>query len=426
MSKQDGTGRQVTTEPFDDPRASIMHIDMDAFFASVELLDRPDLRGRPVIVGHHGARSVVTAATYEARRYGVNSAMPMAVALRRCPQAVVLEPHMERYREASRRVMAIFDSFTPLVERLSIDEAFLDVAGARRISGSPFAIGTEIRRRVHAELGLTCSVGIASTKFVAKLASGRSKPDGLLVVPADGVREFLDPLPVSALWGVGASTEEALLRRGLRTVADVATTPLPSLVSALGEATGRRLHALANGVDPRPVDTRQIEKSAGHEITFADDVADPELVRRELLRLCDKVAVRMRRSGVRCRTVAVKVRFGDFSTLTRSRTLVEATDVARVLYEASSALLEAANPMRRPVRLIGVRGEQLVEGDDVAFSLWSDSDDWRDAELAVDGVAARFGSGAVRPASLLSRSAPESAKGIDLSDTLATRNRSSD
>lgn len=426
MSKQDGSGRQITAESLDDPRASILHIDMDAFFASVELLERPDLRGRPVIVGHLGARSVVTAATYEARRFGVNSAMPMAVALRRCPHAVVLEPHMERYREASRRVMAIFDSFTPLVERLSIDEAFLDVAGARRISGSPFAIGTEIRQRVHAELGLTCSVGIASTKFVAKLASGRSKPDGLLVVPADGVRAFLDPLPVSALWGVGGSTEEALVRRGLRTVADVAMSPLPSLVSVLGEASGRRLHALANGVDPRPVDTRQMEKSAGHEITFADDVADSELVRRELLRLCDKVAVRMRRSGVRCRTVAVKVRFGDFTTLTRSRTLVEATDVARVLFEASSALLESANPLPRPVRLIGVRGEQLVEADDVAFSLWSDSDDWRDAELAVDGVAARFGSGAVRPASLLSRSAPESAKGIDISDTVAMRSRSSD
>lgn len=426
MSKQDGSGRQITADSLDDPRASILHIDMDAFFASVELLERPDLRGRPVIVGHLGARSVVTAATYEARRFGVNSAMPMAVALRRCPHAVVLEPHMERYRDASRRVMAIFDSFTPLVERLSIDEAFLDVAGARRISGSPFTIGTEIRRRVYAELGLTCSVGIASTKFVAKLASGRSKPDGLLVVPADGVRAFLDPLPVSALWGVGGSTEESLVRRGLRTVADVATAPLSSLVSALGEATGRRLHALANGVDPRAVDTRQIEKSAGHEITFADDVAEPELVRRELLRLCDKVAVRLRRSGVRCRTVAVKVRFGDFTTLTRSRTLVEATDVARVLFEASSALLESANPLRRPVRLIGVRGEQLVEADEVAFSLWSDSDDWRDAELAVDDVAARFGSGAVRPASLLSRSAPESAKGIDISDTVATRSRSSD
>lgn len=426
MSKQDGTGRQVTVEPLDDPLASILHIDMDAFFASVELLQRPELRGRPVIVGHRGARSVVTAATYEARRFGVNSAMPMSVALRRCPQAVVLEPQMERYREASRRVMVIFDSFTPLVERLSIDEAFLDVAGARRSSGSPFAIGTEIRRRVHAELGLTCSVGIASTKFVAKLASARSKPNGLLVVPAHGVRAFLDPLPVSALWGVGASTEEVLARRGLRTIADVAATDLPALVSALGEASGRRLHALANGVDPRPVDTRQIEKSAGHEITFADDIADPELVRRELLRLCDKVAVRMRRQGVRCRNVAVKVRFGDFSTLTRSRTLVEATDVARVLYEASSALLETANPLRRPVRLIGVRGEQLVEGDDVAFSLWSDSDEWREAELAVDGVAARFGPGAVRPASLFARSAPESAKGIDLSDTLATRNRLSD
>ncbi|PPH23733.1 DNA polymerase IV [Rathayibacter toxicus] len=426
MSKQDGTGRQVTAQPLDDPSASILHVDMDAFFASVELLDRPELRGRPVIVGHLGARSVVTAATYEARQYGVNSAMPMALALRRCPQAVVLEPHLERYRDVSRRVMTLFESFTPLVERLSIDEAFLDVAGARRLSGSPFAIGTEIRRRVHAELGLTCSVGVASTKFVAKLASGRSKPDGLLVVPSDAVHTFLDPLPVSALWGVGARTEEVLLRRGLHTVADVAASPLPSLVAALGEATGRRLHALAHGVDSRPVDTRQIEKSSGHETTFAEDVADLELVRREILRLCDRVAVRLRRSETRCRTVAVKVRFGDFRTVIRSRTLLEETDVARVLYDAASALLDVANPLHRPVRLIGVRGEQLVKGDTGAVALWSDAEQWRDAERAVDGVAQRFGRGAVRPASLCAPSVPESANGIDFSDTRATRSQSSD
>lgn len=426
MSKQDGSGRQVTTAPVDDPSASIMHIDMDAFFASVELLDHPELRGKPVIVGHVGPRSVVTAATYEARKFGVNSAMPMAVALRHCPQAIVLEPHMERYRDASARVMSIFDSITPLVERLSIDEAFLDVSGARKLLGTPWQIGTMIRRRVYEELGLTCSVGIAATKFVAKLASSTAKPDGLLVVPAARTQEFLDPLPVSALWGVGAATEEAMHRRGLRTVADVRSTPIGSLISGLGEASGARLHALARGYDPRVVDTRTVEKSVGHEITFADDVADPVLVRRELLRLADRVATRMRRSGVRARTVAVKVRFGDFSTLTRSRTLAEPSDTGRVLYEAAAELLTAANPMSRPVRLIGVRGEQLVDADEVAFSLWSETEDWREAELAVDDVAKRFGSGAVRPASLLSPRAPESAKGIDLSDKLAMRNRSSD
>lgn len=426
MSKQDGSGRQTTPEPVDDPRASIMHVDMDAFFASVELLEHPELRGKPVIVGHIGPRSVVTAATYEARRFGVNSAMPMAVALRRCPHAVVLEPHMERYREASSKVMAIFDSVTPLVERLSIDEAFLDVAGARRLLGTPWQIGTHIRRRVHDELGLSCSVGIAATKFVAKLASSTAKPDGLLVVPADRTRAFLDPLPVSALWGVGAATEETMQRRGLRTIADVASTPLPSLISALGDASGRRLHDLARGLDPRAVDIRTVEKSVGHEVTFADDVADPVLVRRELLRLSDRVAARMRRSGLRCRTVAVKVRFGDFSTLTRSRTLSEPSDVGRAVYDAAAELLEAANPMARPVRLIGVRGEQLVAADDVAFSLWSETEDWREAELAVDTVSERFGAGAVRPASLLSPRAPESAKGIDMSDKLAMRNRSSD
>ncbi|NQX10070.1 DNA polymerase IV [Microbacteriaceae bacterium VKM Ac-2855] len=426
MSKQDGSGRQVTTEPVDDPRASIMHVDMDAFFASVELLDHPELVGLPVIVGHIGARSVVTAATYEARRYGVNSAMPMAVALRRCPNAIVLEPHMERYREASAKVMAIFDDVTPLVERLSIDEAFLDVAGARRLLGTPWQIGTLIRRRVRDELGLNCSVGVAASKFVAKLASSTAKPDGLLIVPADRTQAFLDPLPVSALWGVGATTEESLHRRGLRRIVDVRTTPLPVLISGLGEATGRRLHELARGHDPRVVDTRVVEKSVGHEMTFADDIVDPVLVRRELLRLSDRVAARMRGSGVRARTIAVKVRFGDFSTLTRSRTLSEASDVGRVVYEAAAELLDAANPMARPVRLIGVRGEQLVDADDVAFSLWDDAEDWREAELAVDDIGKRFGVGSVRPASLLSRRAPESAKGIDISDKLAMRNRSSD
>src|SRR5680860_389093 len=238
MGKQDGSERQVTTAPVDDSTATILHIDLDAFFVSVELLDHPENVDRPVIVGHRSGRSVVTAANYIARRFGVNSAMPMALALRKCPQAVVLEPHMSAYKHYSDRVMSIFDDITPLVEPLGIDEAFLDVAGARRLHGSPAVIGAWIRSRVESETGLTCSVGAASTKFVAKLASGRAKPNGLLVIPADDTIAFLHPLPVGALWGVGATTEQTLLRLGLKRIGDIANTPLAVLQTTLGEAGG--------------------------------------------------------------------------------------------------------------------------------------------------------------------------------------------
>src|SRR4051812_10891883 len=223
----------------------MLHVDMDAFFASVELLERPDLVGKPVIVGHRSARSVVTAATYEARKYGVNSAMPMALALRRCPNAIVLEPHFEKYSHYSKIVMNICRDLTPLVEPLSIDEAFLDVAGARRLLGSSFEIATLLRARVLEATGLTCSVGVAATKFVAKLASSRAKPDGLLFVPLEGTLDFLHPLPISALWGVGAKTEERLVRLGLRTVGDVASTPLATLQKMIGDAAGQKLADLA-------------------------------------------------------------------------------------------------------------------------------------------------------------------------------------
>ncbi|MFT4285712.1 MAG: DNA polymerase IV [Protaetiibacter sp.] len=400
MSKQDGSARQVSAEPVDDPAAHIMHVDMDAFFASVELLDRPELAGKPVIVGHRSQRSVVTAATYEARRYGVNSAMPMAVALRRCPHAVVLEPHFERYAHYSRRVMAILGDITPHVEQLSVDEAFLDVAGARRLLGSSWTIGTALRERVFSETGLRCSAGAASTKFVAKLASSRAKPDGLLVVPAARTVEFLHALPVSALWGVGGKSEEVLVRLGLRSVGDLAHAPLEMLRRAIGDAGAERLHELSWGRDPRQVTPGHEEKSIGHETTFETDRTDPAELHRVLLQLADGVGQRLRRAGVTGRTVAIKLRFDDFTTISRSRTLAEPTDLGRRIYEEARKLYDQANTSRRPVRLIGVRAEQLT-GDVAALGLWDDDGDWREAEQAVDAIAERFGVGAVRPAALL-------------------------
>jgi len=279
-----GTGRGLVG---DDAGCGVLHVDMDAFYASVELIGRPELRGRPVIVSGGGTRGVVLSATYEARRFGVHSAMPMGRARRLCPQGVVIEPDHHRYAEVSRGVMEIFRSITPLVEPLSLDEAFLDVTGAVRRLGSPAAIGELIRDRVADEQQITCSVGVAVTKFVAKLASGRAKPDGLLVVPRDQTVAFLHALPVGALWGVGERTEESLGRLGLVTVADLAHTPVDTLRRALGDAVGSQLHELAWGRDPRPVVPEQAEKSIGAEETFQRDVDDPEVVLRELLRLSE-------------------------------------------------------------------------------------------------------------------------------------------
>ena len=410
MSKQDGSGRQVTTNTVDDGVSSIMHVDMDAFFASVELLERPDLVGLPVIVGHHGARSVVTAATYEARKYGVNSAMPMSIALRRCPNAIVLEPHFERYTHFSRMVMAICDDLTPKVERLGIDEAFLDVAGARKLIGSPYEVATLLRHRVLSETGLHCSVGIAATKFIAKLASGLSKPDGLLVVPLADTLNFLHPLPISALWGVGVKTEEQLSRLGLRTVGDVAATPLATLQKKLGDAGGRKLHELSWARDLRSVSPVPEEKSVGHEVTFGHDVTDSAVIRRELLRMSDQVAVRLRRAGMEGKTVVLKLRFSDFSTITRSRTISEPTDLARRIYDEVTDIYEGLGKQHERIRLVGVRMEQLAPAGGTAMGLWETDEGWRDAEQAMDAVTARFGRGLVQRAALVKkRTAPDPA-----------------
>ncbi|GAA1218859.1 DNA polymerase IV [Rhodoglobus aureus] len=401
MGKQDGLKRHVSATDIDDSSATILHVDMDAFFASAELLDRPELIGKPVIVGHNSTRSVVTAATYEARKYGVNSAMPMALALRRCPQAVVLEPHFERYQYFSTQVFEICDELTPKVERLGIDEAFLDVAGARAIYGSPIKVAALLRARVLAETGLVCSVGAAASKYVAKVASGLSKPDGLLVIPADKTIEFLHPLPISALWGVGGKTEEALQQRGFSTIAHIAHADRASLTRAVGEASAVKLHNLAWGNDLRQVVERPAEKSIGHETTFEYDVLDADEICRELLRLSGKVAIRLRTAGMVARTVVLKLRFDDFSTVTRSRKLPEPTDLGRTLYDTVRGVYEEFAAEGRPVRLVGVRGEQLVDPGGTLVSLWDTTDGWRDAEEAMEAACARFGRGAVGPARLL-------------------------
>ncbi|MGV8885158.1 MAG: DNA polymerase IV [Microbacteriaceae bacterium] len=403
MSKQDGSARQVTSGPIDDSSATILHVDMDAFFASVELLEHPELRGKPVIVAHDSPRSVVTAATYEARKFGVNSAMPLAIAKRRCPRAIILEPHFERYVHYSGIVMSLCDEFTPLVERVGIDEAFLDVSGAGKLYGGPMAVGAQLRERVKSETGLICSVGAASTKFVAKLASSRSKPDGLLVIPADATLEFLHPLPISALWGVGGKTEEVLTRHGLRTVGALARTPVEALTSAVGQAGAQRLHDLSWGIDPRSVVTQVAEKSVGHELTFADDVTDASIIRREMLRLSGMVGTRLRKGGMLARTVVLKLRFADFSTITRSRTLTEATDLGRRIYEEVSDIYAAVGKHHEPIRLVGVRAEQLVDEASAQLGLWDADESWREAEDVMDSVSARFGRGLVTPAALIGR-----------------------
>ncbi|HIW61202.1 MAG TPA: DNA polymerase IV [Candidatus Stackebrandtia excrementipullorum] len=385
----------------DDTGCHILHVDMDAFFASVEIAKDPSLRGKPVIVGGLGQRGVVSAASYEARRFGVNSAMPMGVARKRCPHGVYLPPDFAEYSRISKAVMAVFAEYTPAVEPLSVDEAFLDVAGSRRLFGSGRKIAAHIRHRVHTDHDVTCTVGVASTKFIAKLASTQAKPNGLAVVPAGRVLDFLHPLPVSALWGVGEKTAKALSRLGLRTVGDVAALPVARLRSAVGRASSEHLHALAWGRDVRQVETRHVEKSVGAETTFEQDVADVEEVVRTVLGLAHKVAGRARRTGVRGRTISVKIRYGNFTTVNRSRTLVESTDVARDIHTVAADLLRAN--VTGAVRLVGVRLEGL-SNDDSGFHqprLGDPQHGWREVERTVDDLAERFGRGVVRPASLI-------------------------
>ncbi len=392
----------------DDAGCTILHVDMDAFYASVSLLRRPDLVGRPVIVGGAGNRGVVLSATYEARSLGIHSAMPMSRARRLAPQAEIIAPDFRAYSDASAAVMAIFRSITDRVEPLSQDEAFLDVAGATRRLGRPVQIAAMIRALVHDEQGITCSIGVAANKFIAKMASGRCKPDGLLLVPTDQVVAFLHPMPVGALWGVGEKTEERLHRFGLRTVGDVAATPRATLVRAFGAALGSHLHDLAWGRDQRRVSATERERSIGADETFATDTDDPEVIRTELLRLSDKVAGRMRRAGFVGRTVQLRVRFADFTTITRSKTLPDSTDVGHDIYRTALALYDALGLQRVRLRLVGVRVEQLIERSSATEQLLLGAPERgrRDAEEALDRVRDRFGPSSVQPARLLDRGDP--------------------
>ena len=384
----------------DDSQTNILHIDMDAFFVSVELLEHPELAGKPVAVGGR-ERGVVSAASYEARAYGVNSAMAVGQAYWLCPSIIMLPPRGDLYREVSRRIMAILADVTPKIEQVSVDEAFLDVSGARRLFGSPVEIGQALRHKIRSEVGVPASVGIAATKHVAKVASAHAKPDGLLLIPASQTVEFLHSLPVGALWGVGEKVRQKLEVQGVETVADLANLGEERLVRILGQASGRHLFALANGVDPRQVEISRPEKSVGREETFFDHVSDREELARVLLSQAHDTARRLRAMGLVARSISIKVRFADFTTITRSTTLAQPSSVASDLYAGAMRLLAAVTIRGDGLRLLGMRAEQLIDPTDGIQLAFDDDPRRAKAEAVMDLAQVRFGRAALRPAALI-------------------------
>ncbi len=384
------------------PRA-ILHVDMDAFFASVEQLDNPDLRGKPVLVGGTSKRGVISAASYEARAFGCHSAMPTAVAKRLCPHAIVVKPRGRRYRELSDQVFAIFDDFTPLVQPLSIDEAFLDVTGSERLLGPAIEIAKTIRARIKAEVGLTASVGLAPNKFLAKLASDLKKPDALVVIDPDRIQETLDPLPVTVIFGIGKAAAQRLERLGVRTIAQLRQLEPRTLTATFG-SWGERVSQLARGQDDRPVVPDHAAKSVGHETTFGENLTTPDEVRAVLLQLTEDTAWRLRKKDRRARTITCKIRFGDFQTITRSITLDTATNTTAELWQAALGLFDTwAATGFRPVRLIGVSTSALSDTTETQPTLFPDPahDRQQALDAASDAVAAKFGKGAIRRARTL-------------------------
>ena len=399
MSRAGVRSLDVTRTAVPEP---ILHVDLDAFYASVEVLKDPSLAGRPVIVGGAGTRGVVMSASYEARTYGIRSAMPAVRARRLCPDAVFVAPDFEAYKAHSNRFREVLLAVTPLVEPISLDEAFLDVSGATRLFGEPEAIAVKVRQEVLSEVGVSCSVGVASSKLVAKLASEAAKPDGLVVVTADGVHAFLDPLPVRALWGVGEKTGETLSRLGVRTVGDLARTPPSVLGRLIGEQHAADLIDLALGMDQRPVVPYEAPKSVSHEETFDRDLDDERELLREALALSQKVAARLREDGYQARTITLKIRLANFTNLTRSRTLTGPTDVAADMYQVVGELFRVLPGARRRVRLLGVVATGLVPAGQDQLALLR-GERWGDVERAVDRIERRFGRGAAMPAALLDR-----------------------
>lgn len=386
-----------------DENSNILHVDMDAFYASVEIRDRPELRGKPVIIGYNAGRGVVTSATYQAREFGIHAAMSMMQAIRLCPEAIIIEPNHYKYAEVSERIREIFFDFTPLVEPLALDEAFLDVTGAKKVFASPTFIAKAIRERVEKDLKITCSVGIAPNKFVAKLASTMAKPNGYLVVAPEEILDFLHPLPVGALWGVGSKTEAELNRIGLRTIKQVAQTPLRTLKAAIGESLGEHLHLLSWGKDDRIVEIWEAEKSIGNEETFSQDLDESEDILREILRLSEKVGARTRAANLVAKTVVLKVRFANFSTITRSKTLPHPTSSKREIYKTASDLFKALNLTGVKIRLVGVRAENLLPtaGSSQQLSLDGAEESWKQVEKAADRANQRFGPESIQPARLI-------------------------
>jgi DNA polymerase-4 len=378
----------------------ILHVDMDAFYASVAELDHPEYKGKALVVGA-GTRGVVLSANYEARKFGIRAAMPVGRAKRMAPHAIFIAPEHHRYSEISERVMAIFHSYTPLVEPISLDEAFLDVTGSQKLFGSGREIATKIRAQVEKEEGITCSVGIAQSKFIAKLASQHCKPNGMLEIRPDRILEFLHPLPVRAIWGVGPKTAESLERLGLHTVADIANTPRATLIRALGDATGESLYELAWGRDYRNVIPDEPEKSIGNEETFSEDLDSPEEILREFLRMTEKATARLRERSLFAKTISIKIKFADFSSLTRAKTVPIAIDNTHDTYEIVKSLYLALNNEGARIRLVGVSLSNLQEGAPVQLEIGARERGWREADGAIDKAKARFGRQSVRPGRLI-------------------------
>lgn len=379
---------------------SIIHCDMDAFYASVEQLKNPQLRGKPVIVGGSPqSRGVVSACSYEARQYGVHSAMPLAEALRRCPQAVFLPVDFASYKRFSRQMHDIFYDYTPLIEPIALDEAFLDVTGSLSLKGPAHVIGRQIKDRIKNELGLIASIGIAHNKFLAKLASDLSKPDGFMIVPADRVQEFLDPLDISRIWGVGEKAAQKLYSLNIKLVRDLRCLKEANLVKIFGRY-GHQLYNLARGIDHRPVESERKAKSIGRETTFAHDILDPAILEEQLLELSTDVARSMRKKSLKGKTITVKIKYSDFRTLTRSVTMDVPTNLELTIYNEACRLLK--NVPIKPARLIGVSVHNLTDGEDAQLSLFQEQQSGDDRlTKAVDAVKDKYGENIVTRARLL-------------------------